>query len=134
MSPRFEPITGRYLHLDLLGKPHRLYVEEAGQGIPLLCLHTAGSDGAAISRPDERRAHHGELSRHRLRHALARQVVAARRAGRTREYQLTSRDYVRMIVEVADALGLDKPVAMGCSIGGRIVLHLAHEYPSASAR
>ena len=45
------------------------------------------------------------------------------------EYQLTSRDYVRMIVEVADALGLDKPVAMGCSIGGRIVLHLAHEHP-----
>ena len=45
------------------------------------------------------------------------------------EYQLTSRDYVRMIVEVADALGLDRPVAMGCSIGGRIVLHLAHECP-----
>ena len=44
MKPRFEPITGRYLHLELLGKPHRLYVEEAGQGIPLLCLHTAGSD------------------------------------------------------------------------------------------
>ena len=44
MSPRFELITGRYLHLELLGKSHRLYVEEAGQGIPLLCLHTAGSD------------------------------------------------------------------------------------------
>ena len=26
-------------------RPHRLYIEEAGQGIPLLCLHTAGSDG-----------------------------------------------------------------------------------------
>jgi len=37
------------------------------------------------------------------------------------EYQLTSRDYVPMIVEIADALDLDKPVAMGCSIGGRIV-------------
>jgi hypothetical protein len=24
-----------------------------------------------------------------------------------------------MILEVADALGIDKPVAMGCSIGGR---------------
>jgi len=46
-----------------------------------------------------------------------------------REYQLTSRDYVWLIVEVADALELDKPVAMGCSIGGRIVLHLAHERP-----
>jgi pimeloyl-ACP methyl ester carboxylesterase len=43
-SPHFEPIVGRYLNLDLLGRPHRLYVEEAGQGIPLLCLHTAGSD------------------------------------------------------------------------------------------
>jgi len=45
MSPRFEPVTGRYLNLTLLDRPHRLYVEEAGQGIPLLCLHTAGSDG-----------------------------------------------------------------------------------------
>lgn len=44
MSPRFEPISGRYLHLELLGRPHRVYVEEAGEGIPLLCLHTAGSD------------------------------------------------------------------------------------------
>ena len=33
------------MHLQMLGHPQRLYVEEAGQGIPLLCLHTAGSDG-----------------------------------------------------------------------------------------
>ena len=40
-----EPITGRYLHMVTHGLPHRLYFEEAGSGIPLLCLHTAGSDG-----------------------------------------------------------------------------------------
>ena len=40
----YEPIVGRYLKLDLGGRPHRLYVEEAGQGIPLVCLHTAGAD------------------------------------------------------------------------------------------
>ena len=34
-----------------------------------------------------------------------------------------------MILEVSAALELDKPVVMGCSIGGRIVLHLAHEHP-----
>ena len=34
-----------------------------------------------------------------------------------------------MILEVSQALELDKPVVMGCSIGGRIVLHLAHEHP-----
>ena len=45
MSARFEPIIGRYMQIDLLGRPHRLYVEEAGEGTPLLCLHTAGADG-----------------------------------------------------------------------------------------
>ena len=46
MKVRVEPITGKYLHVELLGKPHRVYVEEAGpaDGIPLLCLHTAGAD------------------------------------------------------------------------------------------
>lgn len=42
---RIEPIVGRYLHLELNNKQQRLYFEEAGEGIPLLCLHTAGSDG-----------------------------------------------------------------------------------------
>ena len=42
-----EPITGRYVRLTLEGRPHRIYFEEAGlaTGIPLVCLHTAGSDG-----------------------------------------------------------------------------------------
>ena len=44
-NPDFEPAVGRYLRLDFQGRPHRLYVEEAGQGIPLVCLHTAGADG-----------------------------------------------------------------------------------------
>jgi len=39
-----EPIVGRYLRLTLGGRPHRVYFEEAGQGIPLVCLHTAGAD------------------------------------------------------------------------------------------
>jgi len=128
MNPRFDAVTGRYLELTLLGKPHRLYVEEAGQGIPLLCLHTAGSDT---------RQYRGVMNDARVTKDF--RVIAfdmpwhgksSPPAGwQDGEYQLTSRDYVRMIVEVADALELDKPVAMGCSIGGRIVLHLAHEKP-----
>ncbi len=43
-KPGFEPVIGRYLHCEIGGRAHRLYVEEAGSGIPLLCLHTAGSD------------------------------------------------------------------------------------------
>ena len=45
MSVAFEPIIGRYFTLKLGDDSYRIYMEEAGQGIPLLCLHTAGSDG-----------------------------------------------------------------------------------------
>ena len=40
----WEPITGRYLTVSILGRDHRVFVEEAGEGIPLICLHTAGAD------------------------------------------------------------------------------------------
>src|SRR5262249_53180027 len=42
---RIEPIAGRYLHMPFQGRPHRIYFEEAGRGVPLVCLHTAGADG-----------------------------------------------------------------------------------------
>ena len=28
MKAVFEPIVGRYMHLDLFGRPHRIYVED----------------------------------------------------------------------------------------------------------
>ena len=127
MNARYEPIVGRYLNMTLLDRPHRLYIEEAGQGIPLLCLHTAGSDG---------RQYRGLMNDPRI---LANYRVIAfdmpwhgkssPPAGwQDEEYRLTSRDYVQMILEISEALELDRPVVMGCSIGGRIVLYLAHEH------
>ena len=41
----FEAIVGRYFTLDVEGRAPRIYMEEAGHGIPLVCLHTAGADG-----------------------------------------------------------------------------------------
>ncbi len=127
-KPEFEPILGRYLNCELLGKPHRLFVEEAGSGIPLLCLHTAGADA---------RQYRGLMNDARITKDF--RVIAfdmpwhgksSPPAGwQDEEYQLSSQDYVRLILDVADALALDRPVAMGCSIGGRIVLHLAHQHP-----
>lgn len=128
MKARLEPVVGRYMNLDLLGRPHRLYFEEAGQGVPLLCLHTAGSDG---------RQYRGLMNDPAITRDF--RVIAfdmpwhgksSPPAGwHEEEYLLTSRDYVRMILDVMDALALDRPVVMGCSIGGRIVLHLALEHP-----
>ena len=42
---KFEAAIGRYVWLDIQGVAYRVYFEEAGQGIPLICQHTAGSDG-----------------------------------------------------------------------------------------
>ena len=32
----FEPITGRYLTLGIEGVDHRIFIEEAGAGTPLI--------------------------------------------------------------------------------------------------
>ena len=44
------------------------------------------------------------------------------------EYQLTTARYTQTIRAFCKALQLDKPVVMGCSIGGRIVLNLAIDH------
>lgn len=127
MKATLEPIIGRYVHFDILGETCRVYFEECGQGIPLLCLHTAGSDGR------------------QFRHLLCDEDVTSRFRviafdmpwhGKSyppvgfqdRDYELTTERYVATIRAFIAALELDRPVVMGCSIGGRIVLQLAHAH------
>ena len=127
MSGAAEPIVGRYWRVPIEGVEHRVYVEEAGAGIPLVCLHTAGSDGRQW--------------RHLLNDdAVTRsfRVIAFDLPfhGKSNppetwdggEYRLTTRSYTQTIRAVCATLGLDRPVVMGCSIGGRIVLNLAIEH------
>ena len=40
-----DPIVGRYVYVTCQGKTYRTYHEETGEGIPMVCLHTAGTDG-----------------------------------------------------------------------------------------
>ena len=128
MSARFEPVTGRYLRIELLGKPHRVYVEEAGAGIPLLCLHTAGADTRqfrAVLNDERVLAHYRVIAFDLPWHGKSSPPPGWQRD----DYRLGSRDYLEIILTMVDALALERPVAMGCSIGGRIVLHLALEHP-----
>jgi pimeloyl-ACP methyl ester carboxylesterase len=127
--PSIEAITGRYLRMELNGRPHRIYFEEAGAGIPLLCLHTAGADG---------RQYRGVLNDAEITKNY--RVIAfdlpwhgksSPPAGfETEVYRLTTDLYVDTVMAVSRALGLDRPVVMGCSIGGRAVLHLALRHGS----
>src|SRR5262249_12967339 len=125
-KPHIEDILGRYLWLDLLGRAHRIYFEEAGpkDGVPLLCLHTAGSHGA----PWRGVLNDAEVTRsfRVIAFDLPRHGKSSPPAGFEREcYQLTTDLYVETVMGFADALGLARPVVTGCSIGGRVILHLA---------
>jgi pimeloyl-ACP methyl ester carboxylesterase len=124
MAPHYEPITGRYLHLDIEGVPHRLYVEEAGQGIPLVCLHTAGADGRQfrhLMNDPEVTTHFRVLAFDMPWHGKSYPPEGFH----TEEYKLTLASYTAIIRSFCAALALERPVVMGCSIGGRIVLNLA---------
>ena len=127
MNGMIEPMVGRYVHVEIDGEMHRIYFEENGAGIPLVCLHTAGSDGR------------------QWRHLLADEEFAKNFRiiafdmpwhGKSNppaswdgeEYQLTTARYTETIRAFCKALQLDKPVVMGCSIGGRIVLNLAIDH------
>lgn len=119
-----EPIVGRYLHLDVDGVAHRIYFEEAGRGVPLLCLHTAGSDG----RQWRHLLNDEDVTRHFRVIAFDLPFHGKSNPPDTwegEEYRLTTRSYTETIRSFCAALGLDRPVVMGCSIGGRIVLNLA---------
>jgi pimeloyl-ACP methyl ester carboxylesterase len=129
MSATFEPITGRYAHLEIGGAQHRVYIEEAGQGTPLLCLHTAGADTSqyrALLNDPEITENHRVVAFDLPRHGKSSPAAGWQD---DEDYALTTDFYIASILAVMEALELDEPIVVGCSIGGRIVLHLARRHP-----
>ena len=128
--PELEPIVGRYFSVALGGAEHRIFVEEAGRGIPLLCLHTAGADSRQYRHvlndagvTDRFRAVAFDLPYHGR--------SAPPDGWWLKKYRLTPASYLEMIRTVWLTLGLERPVVMGCSMGGAIVLKIAAEFQDA---
>jgi pimeloyl-ACP methyl ester carboxylesterase len=122
-----EPIIGRYIKVPVMGEDCRVYFEEAGQGIPLVGLHTAGADSRQFRHlmcdeavTKDFRVIAFDLPWHGKSYPPA--------GWEKREYRLTTELYVATIRAFCAALGLERPVVMGCSIGGRIILQLAHAH------
>jgi len=122
-----EPIVGRYLNLELNHRRYRVFYEEAGAGIPLLCLHTAGAD----SRQYRHLMNDAAVTR-RYR-VIAFDMPCHGRSNPPDDwwldtYRLTTDAYLSMIRTVWTALDLTRPVVIGCSMGGAIVLKVAAAY------
>lgn len=118
-----EDVIGRYLHLSIAGVEQRIFFEEAGQGIPLICLHTAGAD----SRQYRQLLNDPEITK-------SFRVIAFDLPwhGRSlppdrwweQEYLLTAEVYAQTVERFAEVLELDRPIVMGCSMAGSLVLEL----------
>jgi pimeloyl-ACP methyl ester carboxylesterase len=126
-GPHFEPILGRYLSVDIADEPHRLFVEEAGAGIPLLCLHTAGNDSRQF-----RHLMNDAAITDRFRVVAFDMPFHGRATPPDRwwlkRFRLTTQSYLDIIRAVWRALVLERPVVLGCSMGGAIVLRLAADF------
>ena len=99
MNVRYESVSGRYMHVELLGKPHRVYVEEAGpaDGIPLLCLHTAGADTRqyrGVMNDERVLKHYRVIAFDMPWHGKSSPPAGWQNA----DYQLTSRAYLDLII------------------------------------
>lgn len=125
-----DNITGHYVYLTIEGVEYRVYYEEAGQGIPLLLGHTAGSDGR------------------QYRHLLCDPEVTSRFRciafdlpyhGKslpphgiewwTQEYKMTKSFMMAFPEALSKALELDRPVYLGSSMGGHLAIDLALHHP-----
>ncbi|WP_411968904.1 alpha/beta fold hydrolase [Haloferax sp. YSSS75] len=125
-----EALTGGYVWLECQGEKYRTYYEVAGSGdVPLVLLHTASADSR------------------QYRHLMNDEDILDRFTlytfdmpwhGQTcppldtewwsDDYQLTTDFYAEFVMTFVDAMGLDQPAVMGCSMGGAIVLELAISY------
>jgi pimeloyl-ACP methyl ester carboxylesterase len=123
---KHDPIVGRYIYLNVQGIEYRVYYEEAGQGIPLLVGHTAGSDGR------------------QYRHLLCDEEITSKFRviafdlpyhGKSlppygvnwweQEYKMTRAFMLDFPQALSEALQLDSPVYMGSSMGGHLAIDLA---------
>ena len=125
--PDLEEIIGHYVNVEADGTKLRLYYEEAGAGVPLICLHTAGAD----SRQFRHLLNDSEITRHFR--AIAFDLPYHGRSNPPekwwlQKYELTTERYLGIIRAFWTALELERPVVLGCSMGGAIVLKVAVEY------
>lgn len=105
---RSEPIMSRYVYVPHAGKEYRIFYEEAGQGIPLVCLHTAGTDSREwrhqLCDPDinkDFRVIAFDLPRHGKSIPPAEWWKEA--------YKLTANFYAEFTMAFCKELGLEKP-------------------------
>lgn len=108
-------LTATYLQID----GALAFVEQWGSGQPVFCIHTAGQGGVQYRDAAPALA------------ALGYSVIVPDMPGHGRSEPAVAGPvtdlgyYATWCMEVMERLGIDRPVVVGCSIGGKIALDIA---------
>ena len=121
-----DAAVGRYVRFEVQGKTYRVYYETAGSGIPMILQHTAGCHGGqwrhlmeCESITSQYQLFAYDLPFH------GKSVPPVGSPWWEEEYNLKG-DFLRdFVVAFKNALALENPVFMGCSVGGMLALDLA---------
>lgn len=127
---RFEPVMGKYVYVEVQGIEYRIYFEENGKGVPLVCQHTAGADGRQwrhVLNDEEITSRYRAIAPDLPYHGKSLPPESVE--WWKQEYRLTKSFFIDFHVEFNHALGLDKPVFLGASMGGNLAPDLALERP-----
>lgn len=130
MTAQLSTAVGRYVTLTVQGVDYRIYFEESGTGIPVVLQHTAGCDSRQwrhlLEDPDF-------TSKYRLIAADApyhgRSLPPEGVEWWKTEYSLSKEFFIEFHIQLAEQLSLDRPIFMGCSMGGHLAADLALAVP-----
>lgn len=121
MMGKFSSVKGQYVYVEVDGIEHKVYFEENGQGIPLVCQHTAGADS---------RQWRDLLEDSNITQNFRVIAYDLPRHGKSdpphgvewwkEEYKLTTDFYLQFVFNFCEALELENPIFMGSSFGGHL--------------
>lgn len=130
MPSAISEITGRYVRVTVKDVEYRVYYEEAGQGIPILLQHTAGSDGRQwrhlLEDPDftsKYRLVAYDLPYH------GKSLPPEKEAWWSKRYSLNQSFLIEFVSTMVSTLGMEGGIYIGCSMGGHLAPDLALERP-----
>jgi pimeloyl-ACP methyl ester carboxylesterase len=126
--PRKSAITATYVTIEHAGHDYRIFYEEAGSGIPMICLHTAGSDSRQYKymlEDPELQADYRMIAFDMPWHGRS----MPPRGWRGTVYENDIDWYMQIIRKFIAAMELEeKPVLVGCSMGGSVALTTSGVY------
>lgn len=127
-----DPV-GRYVRYSVGDDNYRVYYEQAGYGeVPVLFMHTAGADGRqyrnVLANPSLQRKYTMitlDLPYH------GKSVPPVGSAWWNRPLTFTKTIMLDLITGFIGAVGMDRPIFVGCSVGGQLASDLCAHHPEA---